>query len=526
MDRGPAQTRVGAVGDCGSMIQDETGELARQRDDLQRILDAIPGFVFYKDVNNRILRVNRAVAESLGVQADDMVNTETSRWYPDEARRYYEDDLSVIAMGQPKLGIVELLDTGQGKRWISTDKFPQRDRDGQIIGIVVIAQDITERRRLEEELLQSQKLDSLGRLAGGVAHDFNNLLTAILGHVELAQGGVQPESASWRHLDVIRMAAERSADLTRQLLAFARKQVIAPRILDLNVLVLQAEVLLRRVFPETVALQVTHGAGPFWVNADPGQMLQVLMNLVLNARDATPPGGGVTLLVDNVFVALPGEGNIPAAPYVVLTISDSGHGISDEAKRHLFEPFFTTKEMGAGTGLGLAVCYGIVKQNRGHITVTSDATRGTVFQVFLPRIDAPLATDVIPAAVRPVARTGGQTILLTEDEQILRHMADSVLSEAGYRVLAAANGAEALALARAHDGEIHLVITDVVMPVLDGVALAAEFQKIRPGVPILLMSGYAEDLPMANNALKGTALLKKPFLPSELLLRVADLLAR
>jgi two-component system, cell cycle sensor histidine kinase and response regulator CckA len=353
------------------VAENEVEELARQRYDLRLILDAIPGFVFYKDINNRILRVNRAVADSLGVQADDMVNTETSRWYPDEASRYYEDDLTVIAGGQPKLGIVEQLETDHGKRWISTDKFPQRDRDGRIIGIVVIAQDITERRRLEEDLLQSQKLDSIGRLAGGVAHDFNNLLTAILGHVELAQKTVEPDSPPFRHLDVIRMAAERSSDLTRQLLAFARKQVIAPRALDLGALSLQGEILLQRVFPETISLQVARGATPLWVNADPGQMLQVLMNLALNARDATPPGGVVALSVNEYSVAVPGKGDIPPGEYVVLTISDSGHGLSDEAKRHLFEPFFTTKEVGTGTGLGLAVCYGIVKQNRGHITVQS-----------------------------------------------------------------------------------------------------------------------------------------------------------
>jgi two-component system, cell cycle sensor histidine kinase and response regulator CckA len=487
----------------------------RQREELQLIVDAIPALVFYKGPKNEILRVNRAARETMQSGA--------LPWSPSGPDQY-RADLEVIASGKPKLGVVEQVDVaGSGRRWLETARLPQLDEQGQVIGVVVVTQDITDRKELEDRLLQGQKLESIGRLAGGVAHDFNNLLTSIFGLISLAQRAVPTESMAHEYLALLQLAAEGGANLTRQLLAFARRQLIEPRPVDLNSLVLEASSLLERVLGETIQVGVELCTQALPVKVDPSQISQLLLNLALNARDAMPKGGRLTFRTALLNVDDRRAGSLPelsAGRYVALSIIDTGEGLSDDALAHLFEPFFTTKAFGKGTGLGLAMCYGIVKQNGGHIAVESAPGTGTAFTVYLPEIDG----DVEPARPQrtslPIA-AGNETLLFVEDDDLLRHLMVPELARHGYRLIEASNGEEALKAATEHAGPIHLLITDMIMPKMSGVELARRFTTMRPQTPVLFISGYTQDTwdgePLAN-------LLFKPFAGDALLSRVRQLL--
>jgi two-component system cell cycle sensor histidine kinase/response regulator CckA len=497
-------------------------ELARQCEELQLIVNAIPALVFYKDTKNGIRRVNRAVAESLGVAAEELVNTPTARWYPDEAREYYQDDLEVISSGRPKLGIVEQIDLpGVGKRWFETAKLPQFDAEGKVSGIVVVSQDITDRKQLEDRLLQAQKLESIGRLAGGVAHDFNNLLTSIFGLIAVAQREVPTDSMAHEYLALLNLAAEGGANLTKQLLAFARRQIIEPQVIDLNALVLETSSLLQRVLGEDIEVRVELSSHGLRVKVDANQVSQLLLNLALNARDAMPRGGALSFQTADVLVDEARRRPLPDVTpgrYATLTVRDTGEGLSEEARAHLFEPFFTTKDFGKGTGLGLAMCYGIVKQNGGHIGVDSKRGVGTTFSIYLPQLDAPLDAVPSPRSSVPV-QAGNETLLFVEDDDLVRHLAVTELSSHGYRLIVASNGEEALKAAAEHAGEIHLLITDVIMPRMGGVELARAFRKTRPRTPVLYISGYTHEA-LAD----GVQLLRKPFAHDVLMARVRAML--
>lgn len=496
-------------------------ELLRQCAELQLIVDAIPGFVFYKDTNNGILRVNRAVAEAFGVPAEQLANTPTERWYPDEAAALYRDDLEVVRSGEPKLGIVEQIGLkNHGKRWFETAKLPQFDAEGRVIGIVVVSQDVTDRKQLEDRLLQAQKLESIGRLAGGVAHDFNNLLTSIFGLITVAQREVPADSMAHEFLALLNLAAEGGANLTKQLLAFARRQIIEPQVIDLNALVLETSNLLQRVLGEDIDVTVDVSVLGLRVKVDASQVSQMLLNFALNARDAMPGGG--TLAFHTEHVVIDNQSRVPlpeltAGRYAMLTVRDTGEGLSDEAKEHLFEPFFTTKDFGKGTGLGLAMCYGIVKQNGGHISAESKRGVGTTFTIYLPEVEAPLDVAPAPRSNVPV-QAGNETVLFAEDDDLVRHLAVTELASHGYRLIVASNGEEALKAAAEHAGDIHLLITDVIMPKMGGVELVREFHKTRPRAPVLYISGYTHE------ALDGMQLLRKPFAHDALLGRVRALL--
>ncbi|HTA89053.1 MAG TPA: ATP-binding protein [Polyangiaceae bacterium] len=497
-------------------------ELVRRCEELQLIVDAIPAFVFYKDTENGILRVNRAVADSLGVTAEALSNTPTVRWYPEQASEYYRDDLEVITSGKPKLGIVESISLPQlGKRWFETAKLPQFDAQGRVIGIVVVSQDITDRKQLEDRLLQAQKLESIGRLAGGVAHDFNNLLTSIFGLIAVAQREVPAGSMAHEYLALLNLAAEGGANLTKQLLAFARRQIIEPQVIDLNALVLETSNLLQRVLGEDIDVSVALSSHGLRVKADANQVSQLLLNLALNARDAMPRGGTLSFqtaqleIDEGLLRSLP---DATAGNYAVLTVRDTGEGLSEEAKAHLFEPFFTTKDFGKGTGLGLAMCYGIVKQNGGHISVESKLGSGTAFSIYLPEVDAPADAAPSPRSSVPV-QTGTETLLFAEDDDLVRHLAVTELSSHGYRLIVASNGEEALKAAEEHPGDIHLLITDVIMPKMGGLELARKFRKTRLHAPVLYISGYTHEA-----LTDGAHLLRKPFAQEALLARVRAIL--
>ena len=394
--------------------------------------------------------------------------------------------------------------------------------DASVGAIVVNYRDLTEEKQLEEQFHQVQKLESIGRLAGGVAHYFNNLLTAILGYAEILEAEAPTGKLDVGAVREIRRAGERARDLTRQLLTFARKQMIAPRLLDVNVLVGEAERLLRRLLGEDIAI-TTGLRDQLWpIEADAVQLEQVIVNLAVNARDAMPGGGTLRIETDNVVLRPEHAARYPEVapgPHVLLAVSDSGEGMSEETLTKIFEPFFTTKPTGQGTGLGLATVYGIVRQVGGHVRVESTPGRGTTFKVYFPRATGQ-PEAMLPQAPEASCR-GSETVLVVEDDPSVRELTARALERGGYRVLAAAHGAEALELARRLDAGIDLLVTDVVMPGQSGPEVAEAMSARYPGLKVLYVSGYTEDAIGHHGVLDGgMEFLSKPFTPSGLLAKV------
>jgi two-component system, cell cycle sensor histidine kinase and response regulator CckA len=400
-----------------------------------------------------------------------------------------------------------------------------RLQDPLVKAVVVNVRDVTDRLRLEEQLRQSQKMEAIGQLAGGVAHDFNNLLTAILGYCNLILEEVPTDAAMRQDLEEIRSAGERAAALTRQLLAFSRRQMLQPQTLDVNDLIRQIERLLRRLISEDVQLTTTLAADLWPVKVDPASLEQVLINLAVNGRDAMPLGGRLTLETSNAELEAPDpdRDSIPPGRYVKITVSDSGHGMDAATQARVFEPFFTTKEQGKGSGLGLATVYGIVKQSDGYIWVTSETGHGTMFSVFLPRADTPAITAAAPRAPEVVER-GSETVLLVEDEDAVRALAGAVLRRHGYTVLEACHGLDALRVAERHSDVIHLMITDVVMPHMSGRDLAQRLGAARQHMKVLFMSGYTDHAVVHRDLTPGTAFLQKPFTPDAFARKVRHVL--
>ena len=402
-------------------------------------------------------------------------------------------------------------------------------QNGVPVGVQGIARDVTQRRRLEAELQQAQKMEGIGRLAGGIAHDFNNLLTAILGQAELARLLLDEGDQPRRELDQIVESARRAASLTRQLLAFARKELIRPQVISLNELVLEVDKLLRRLIGEHIALLTIPAPGLGSVRVDPGQLEQVLVNLAVNARDAMPNGGRLTIETANITLDeeyARRHAEVMAGPHVMLAVSDTGVGMTKDVLEHAFEPFYTTKGPGEGTGLGLATCYGIVRQNGGHIAAYSEPGRGTTFRIYLPRVTAEQHGRIAPERGAPQALVGGtETVLLAEDDALVRNLAANTLRKAGYTVLEATSGHDALAREREHPGGVDLLVTDLVMPRMGGRELADRLQAIRPGMKVLFTSGYTETGIAHGGVLDpGLAFLPKPFDPATLARKVRAVL--
>ncbi|MBA3555867.1 MAG: response regulator [Gemmatimonadales bacterium] len=392
--------------------------------------------------------------------------------------------------------------------------------------LIVTARDITPRERLESQLRQAQKMEALGRFAGGVAHDFNNLLTAIQGYASLLLFDLGPIDPRREDLEEIRKASERAAALTRQILAFSHRQVSEPEPVDLNLLIEDLERMIPRLIGEDVAVVTALDPGLGVVNADPRQLEQVIMNLVVNARDAMPEGGRLTIETANEAVAEDdprASPDLPPGPYIVLTVGDTGTGIDPEIQANIFDPFFTTKEPGRGTGLGLSTVYGIVKQIGGHIEVDSELGRGADFRIYLPELPGARVERAARPAALPAPR-GSETILLVEDEESVRVFANKALEKQGYTVLEARHGRDALMRLAEHAGPVHLVITDMVMPEMSGGELARRLAGERPEVPVLFMSGYS-DGEIAHRGLGATsAYLQKPFTSDVLARKVREVL--
>jgi PAS domain S-box-containing protein len=435
---------------------------------------------------------------------------------------------------EARAGIKHMFETGQGhppeELWLMrkdgslTPVYSNHtviDIPGRGQELFCIDIDLTERKRaeeaqaqLEEQLRQAQKMETVGRLAGGVAHDFNNMLTAILGFAELLLLRFEVDEGAHKYVEQIKNAAERAASLTNQLLAFSRKQMLQPKIFNLNTLVVNIEKMLHRLIGEHIELVILLDPHLGQVEADPAQIDQVLMNLAVNARDAMPHGGKLTIETKNVCLdeayarqyveVIPG-------PYVMLAVTDTGMGMDKETQAHLFEPFFTTKEVGKGTGLGLATIYGIVRQSDGHIWVYSEVGQGTTFKIHLPRLEETIQTETQPPPTTEF-QGGDETILVVEDAEMVSNLVKNILTESGYTVLTASNGAEALRVCQEHSEPIHLLLTDVVMPGMSGRELAEKVTLLRPEIKILYMSGHADDTIVHHGLLEpGIAFLQKPF---------------
>jgi PAS domain S-box-containing protein len=414
------------------------------------------------------------------------------------------------------------------ERTISWHNTVLRDAQGRPTGTLSIGEDITEHQRLEEQFRQAQKMEAVGRLAGGVAHDFNNLLTVITSYSTLLLDDMGAADPRREDLEEIRKAAAGAAGLTRQLLAFSRQQVLEPRVLDLNAVVAGAGKMLQRLIGEDVALVTVLSPDLGSVKADPGQIEQVIMNLAVNARDAMPDGGKLTIETVNVELGetyTQEHRPVSPGPYVLLSVSDTGTGMDESTKAHLFEPFFTTKEQGRGTGLGLATVYGIVKQSGGFIWVYSEPSHGTTFKIYLPRVNEP-AGDLQQGQPLESLR-GTETILLAEDAAGVRAVAREVLKRNGYSVMEASDGRAALDLAASHSGPIHLLVTDVIMPEMSGRQLADRLREGRPELKVLFVSGYTDDAIIRHGILEpGIAFLQKPFTPDALARKVREVLQR
>jgi PAS domain S-box-containing protein len=501
----------------------EAASSAQRFHDLVQHLDAV---VWEADPSmERFTFVSRQAEAVFGVPASRW-QEEPGIWkrslHPDDRERTIAAYAAYVRSGGENQFAYRIVAPGDRVVHVSDIVHVVRDDDGEARQLLGVTVDTTERLTLEEQLRQSQKMDAIGRLAGGVAHDFNNLISIIVGRTEMLRE-THPELSGT--LTLIESTAQRAAGLTRQLLAFGRQQVLQPRVLDLGSAVRQLAPMLRRVIREDIELRIDAKDGHH-VEADPVQIEQVVINLVVNSRDALPRGGHIMIDVSTAEVDARTTGRRIGAPpgrYVTLRVADTGLGMSKETCARIFEPFFTTKDVGRGTGLGLATVYGVVTQSNGDIQVESALGRGSVFTVYLPRVDAP-AEEAKPAAVAERAAPGTETILLVEDEREVRALVCDVLSSRGYRVLMADGPVEALRLASRTPEAIDLLVTDVVMPDMNGLALAERLLADRPAMKVLYMTGYSNDVVLSHGTPQTGSLIEKPFTPRQLSGRVREVL--
>ena len=408
-------------------------------------------------------------------------------------------------------------------RWVHEQARVVRDAQGRALRMVGTVQDITDRRQLEDQLRQAQKMEAIGRLAGGIAHDLNNALTAIAGYAELALAEVAAGHPARTDIEEIRRATERAGAVTRQLLAFSRKQLLEPRVFDLNVTVTSLSRMLARLLGPDINVQASVADSLPRILGDPSQVEQAVINLAVNARDAMPGGGRLQLTTSLEQIdEASARAHVPMTPgpYVLLRVSDTGLGMSRETQARIFEPFFTTKDVGKGTGLGLSMVYGTLKQAGGFVFVDSEVGRGTTFRLYFP----PAAMQPAPAAApaRDSGRRGRETLMVVEDEPAVRNLVASALRHDGYHLLLATSAEEALQLFDAHDGPLDLLLTDAVMPGKSGIDLANAMLARRPGLPVIVMSGYTEETLTVEGLDEPIALLQKPFTPRELRQRIRE----
>ena len=506
-----------------------TEETLRASEERYRnLFDSATDIVYTHDLQGRFTSINRAAERITGYTREEALRLTIADVVAPEHLELARQ-MIVRKLGGEVSTVYELtVLTKEGHRLLVEVSSHLMFEDGKPVGVLGIAREITERKRLEEQLRQSQKIEAIGRLAGGIAHDFNNLLTIIGAYSHMLLMDLPSDHPVRSYAQEILAAAERASALTDRLLAFSRRQVVQPVLVDLNEVIRNLAGLLRRMVGEDIELVTNLAPDLGKVRADPTQLEQVIMNLVINSRDAMPGGGQVMLETANLLVERAEPGGIGPGSWTVLRVRDTGHGMDAETQSHLFEPFFTTKAPGKGTGLGLSIVYGIVKQSGGEIAVQSEVGKGTVFTIYLPHAGAAPAAEapVQQAAPEPVPGAG-ETILLVEDEPGVRKLVRQMLVQQGYHVLEAASGPEALALAERHPGRIDLLLTDVVMPQINGRELAVQLQAMRPGIKLIYMTGYTEDAVVRHGvSTAGVVCLQKPFLPDTLARKVREVLDR
>jgi two-component system cell cycle sensor histidine kinase/response regulator CckA len=506
--------------------------LRRSERRFERIFEDAPVGIALLDLDGRITECNRAFRRLFSDEAKDPEGGELLELVAGEGRRHVETALGKVVAGDSFSGPVEIHPEGHPEWGVSVYMSRVEDDAGKVTGVILHGLDMTQQRRLEIQFAQSQKMQAVGQLAGGVAHDFNNLLTAMIGFCDLLLLRHKAGEQSFADIMQIKQNANRAASLVRQLLAFSRQQTLKPKVLNVTDVLAELAHLLRRLVGDTIELEMTHGRDLGLVRVDQGQLEQVIINLVVNARDAMPKGGKVTIKTSNVASADPirqGHEMLPAGAYVLVEVIDRGIGISKENLGRIFEPFFSTKEVGSGTGLGLSTVYGIIKQTGGYIFVESAPGQGATFRVFLPRhhVEAAEAVAVSTArSERPQDLTGAGTILLVEDEDAVRMFSARALRNKGYVVLEAKSGESALEVLNNDKTEVDLLITDVVMPKMDGPALIREVREQRPDIRIICISGYAEDA--FRKKLDSSAdihFLPKPFSLNQLAGKVKEVMA-
>jgi PAS domain S-box-containing protein len=511
-----------------------TAEIDTQRQRLDNIVASVPGVVweFWGGAeleNQRFDFVSDYVQTMLGYAVDEWLSVPNfllSIIHPDDRQSALDDIKSAFEGRTDKFSFRWI---GKDSRivWAESSVVVIRDKNGTPTGMRGVTIDATNRKTLQEQLWQSQKMEAVGQLAGGVAHDFNNLLTAITGYSDLTIRRL-PEDDPLRHnVEEIKKAGDRAAALTRQLLAFSRKQILQPQVLNLNSVAQDLEKMLHRLIGEDIELRTSLEEDLGNVQADPGQIEQVIVNLAVNARDAMPRGGKLTIETRNIYLDQSYADQrvaVKTGPHVMLAVSDTGSGMDEETQQRIFEPFFTTKAIGKGTGLGLSTVYGIISQSGGTIWVYSEVGLGTTFKIYLPRVDEN-ASDYIRASAATAPLTGTETILLAEDEEVVRKLASQVLRFYGYQVIEAENGSDALRTAESYGQTIDLLLTDVVMPEMSGRELSQQIAVLRPEMKLLFMSGYTDDAVVHHGVLDAkTNFIQKPFGPEALARKVREVL--
>jgi len=516
----PAARR--ALNEAEERLRRNQAEEALQNEQqfLRAILDRVEAGIVACDSAGVVTLFNRAARSMHGLSEKsgmpDRWPQDNDLYQPDGKTllKHDESPLQRALQGEAVRNAELLIIPKSGpSRTVLTSGQPIVDAQGRKRGAVIALQDITERKLLESQLRQAQKMEAIGLLAGGVAHDFNNLLNVILGYSEMVLTDLPTDNPHRPRIEQVRKAGERAASLTRQLLAFSRKQVLQPRVLDLNTLLVEMEKMLRRLIAEDIEFTIRAQPGALRIKADPGQVEQVAMNLVVNARDAMPQGGRLTIETGSVELderfARDHPGARPGA-YVRLAISDTGCGMTSEIQARIFEPFFTTKEAGKGTGMGLATVYGIIKQSGGYIDVQSEPGHGTTFTVYLPPTLE--ATETVETRDPAASPRGTETILLVEDDPGVRNVVRDSLRIYGYTVLESGDPEEGIGICERHEGTIHLLMTDVILPKMSGRALATRLSAVRPDMKILFMSGYTDDAIGQHGVLdRGVDFLQKPF---------------
>ncbi|MBI4873920.1 MAG: response regulator, partial [Acidobacteria bacterium] len=505
-------------------LEREQASLRESELRFRTLFESVPAFIWTKDREGRYASANSAALQLFSRPPAGLTDNEL--FPPEVAAARQEAENRVLETGGEEVR-EEALPATDGARVLLTRTVPLRDGSGSVTGTLSIGLDVTERKTLEAQLAQAQKMEAIGRLAGGGAHDFNNLLTVIGGYAMLVRNGMQAGDPLRERVQQICLAAERAAALTRQLLAFSRRQMLTRETIDLNAVLAGLSEMLGRLMGEDVSLEIAPAPALGPVTADRNQMEQVVLNLAVNARDAMPGGGALRIGTAAVSLAKPrtdGRSAVPPGDYTRLTVSDTGVGMDERTLARIFEPFFTTKEEGKGTGLGLATVFGIVEQSRSHILVWSEPGRGTAFEVYLP-VERAGVSETVPEEPPPPVSAGAGTVLLVEDEASIRALVATVLRDGGFEVIEAGDGAEALDLLEELSGPLRLLITDIGLPRMKGPEVVQRVRARRPGTRVLFISGYPDET-LAAQGITGTneSFLQKPFSPRNLLQRVQEIL--